>query len=90
MTSLKFLRFLKDKLETPYVVSYFFNELLAYFPLRTSRLCDSAFKIRFARFVPSSILAAQNISAAQAFPCNFASCRVQFTHQIQHSVPNSF
>ena len=84
MTSLKFLRFLKDKLETPYVVSYFFNELLAYFPLRTSRLCDSAFKIRFARFVPSSIL------AAQAFPCNFASCRVQFTHQIQHSVPNSF
>jgi hypothetical protein len=24
VTSLKFLRFLKDKLETPYVVSYFF------------------------------------------------------------------
>ena len=29
MTSLKFLRFLMDKLETPYVVSYFFNGLLA-------------------------------------------------------------
>ncbi len=28
MTSLKFLRFLMDKLETPYVVSYFFNGLL--------------------------------------------------------------
>jgi hypothetical protein len=27
VTSLKFLRFLKDKLETPYVVSYFFNGL---------------------------------------------------------------
>ena len=29
MTSLKFLQFLKDKLETPYVVSYFLNRLLA-------------------------------------------------------------
>ena len=28
MTSLKFLRFLKGKLETPYVVSYCFNGLL--------------------------------------------------------------
>jgi hypothetical protein len=28
--SLKFLRFLKDKLETPYVVSYFFNGLLTW------------------------------------------------------------
>jgi hypothetical protein len=28
VTSLTFLRFLKDKLETPYVVSYFFNGLL--------------------------------------------------------------
>ena len=28
MTSLIFLRFLIDKLETPYVVSYFFNEPL--------------------------------------------------------------
>ena len=27
MTSLKFLQFLKDKIETPYVVSYFFNRL---------------------------------------------------------------
>ena len=27
VTSLKFLRFLKGKLETPYVVSYFFNRL---------------------------------------------------------------
>jgi hypothetical protein len=26
--SLKYLRFLKAKLETPYVVSYFFNKLL--------------------------------------------------------------
>ena len=28
MTSLKLLRLLKDELETPYVVSYFFNGLL--------------------------------------------------------------
>jgi hypothetical protein len=27
VTSLKYLRFLKDKLETPYVVSYFLNRL---------------------------------------------------------------
>ena len=37
MTSLKFLRFLKGKLETPYVVSYFFEELIL--PLRTLHLC---------------------------------------------------
>ena len=42
MTSLKFLRFLKGKLETPYVVSYFFNGFLADFPFAHSaplRLC---------------------------------------------------
>jgi len=40
MTSLKFLRVLKDKLETPYVVSYFFNEpLTGGARLLTSRRC---------------------------------------------------
>ncbi|MGO9168959.1 MAG: hypothetical protein ACLP56_18985 [Candidatus Sulfotelmatobacter sp.] len=38
MTSLKFLRSLKDKLETPYVVSYFFNGLLtANFAAKTAK-----------------------------------------------------
>ena len=38
VTSLKFLRFLKGKLETPYVVSYFFNRLLWAAMSRYSRL----------------------------------------------------
>ena len=52
MTSLKFLLFLRDKLETPYVVSYFFYGLLSRknkFPadglmvtLRVRRWCSSA------------------------------------------------
>jgi prepilin-type N-terminal cleavage/methylation domain-containing protein/prepilin-type processing-associated H-X9-DG protein len=38
VTSLKFLRFLKDKLETPYVVSYFLNKLLtANFATKTAK-----------------------------------------------------
>jgi hypothetical protein len=36
VTSLNFLQFLKDKLETPYVVSYFFNRLLTAFPCKKS------------------------------------------------------
>ena len=38
MTSLKILRFLKDKLETPHVVSYFFKRAIAYHPATTEAL----------------------------------------------------
>jgi hypothetical protein len=38
VTSLKFLRFLKDKLETPYVVSYFLNRLPAVVSLQVASL----------------------------------------------------
>jgi hypothetical protein len=67
VTSLKFLRFLKDKLETPYVVSYFFNRrLTCEVEIRATHEIMAARAAQLALFVDQLMTALRTISPVLA------------------------